>query len=160
MKILLFILFISFHLSIYATEQFPDLLIIGNDTIYLKSFPLASLGFEVGPFGNDAPNTGCWRGYHATWRLVNYKLYLDSIIACNPLDGTIDPIEYLRSNGYEPVIENGLIFADWYSGKLIKYGKFSWKNKIFLWSHWDEDEIDLDDIILWFDEGYLVLNKL
>jgi len=36
------ILFLSTTYS-FATEQFPDILIIENDTLYLKSFPLEEL---------------------------------------------------------------------------------------------------------------------
>ena len=69
-KILLLFVFFTLVTKCFSTEQFCDLIIIGRDTIYLKSFPLEKLKLSVAPFkyGNvTSPNTGCWRGYIAIW---------------------------------------------------------------------------------------------
>ena len=60
--------------TVLSTEQTPDRLIIGKDTIYLKSFPLEQLRtknkFSEPPFyyygKYSFPSTGCYRGYIAT----------------------------------------------------------------------------------------------
>jgi len=70
-QILIFISILSLTFSSFVTEQEADLLIIENDTIYLKEFPLEKLELEKRPFGNTritAPSSACWRGYKAVWR--------------------------------------------------------------------------------------------
>jgi hypothetical protein len=63
--------------TVFSTEQYPDKLIIGEDTIYLKSFPLENLKLKKAPFDYGAysfPSTGCYRGYVATWQIIDEAL--------------------------------------------------------------------------------------
>ncbi|MFA6705080.1 MAG: hypothetical protein WCS10_02720, partial [Bacteroidales bacterium] len=80
--LLIIILFISIT-KVSATEQFSDLLIIKNDTFFLKTFPLEKLKlklkvkqspFKYGDYG--FPHTACYRGYLATWKIIDNKLFL------------------------------------------------------------------------------------
>jgi len=89
--------------SVFATEQESDLLIIGNDTIYLETFLLEKLNLEKRPFGNTrttAPSTACWKGYRAIWKIIDKKLYLEKIIHCDsdPEKGELDIIELFKVN--------------------------------------------------------------
>jgi len=48
-KIILFT-FLIFSVSVFATQQTPDLLIVGNDTVSLEVFPLKQLKMKYKPF--------------------------------------------------------------------------------------------------------------
>ena len=158
MKLLLFILSSLLPISLYCTEQFSDYLIVNNDTICLKSFPLDELGFNL-PFGDSAPSTACWRGYQAVWVIENDSLFLKEINPCYPdsteYDFTME--KYFLDNGYNPVIIGGKIFADWYTAKIENYFTSAFKNCYYAPSN---EEVDYYDIVLWFENGILVLNRL
>jgi len=124
--------------SSFATDQIHDILIIGRDTICLKSFPLEDLGFTKRPFryGNyDFPGTHCYRGYRATWKVIDKKLYLVEITKADDTQEPIDMVKYFAENNYTPVVIDGLIFADWCSLELspfprcYKYFGCVWKSK-------------------------------
>ena len=118
------ILFISTINLVYSTEQKADFLIIGNDTIYLKSFPLEDLKFHIRPFKYgyfDFPSTACWRGYQATWKVIDNKLFLIEIAKADSTYEKLDIENYFRINNYLPQIINGLIYADWFSADLLPY---------------------------------------
>lgn len=105
-------------------DQRPDLLIIGNDTILLKSFPLEELGFQIRPFlyGNyDFPDEDCYRGYQAVWKVIGNKLFLAEIIKADDTRERIDIRQYFLLNDYIPVVIDGLIFADWFTKDLTSF---------------------------------------
>ena len=126
-KIILTISLIIIAVShLFSTEQKPDLLILGKDTIYLQSFPLEKLEFKIPPFKyGDYPfhTTGCWRGYQAVWTIENDKLYLVEIIRDDSSNQRLNIEKYFADNGYSPKIENGKILADWYTANLEDYFK-------------------------------------
>ena len=104
----------------YFTEQFPDLLVIDSDTFYLVSFPMASAQFKLKD-GMSPPNpsfnTGCWRGYIATWTVKNDSLYLTNMRACS--NTYLDMVNYLYRYEVEHEIKNSQLFAYWYSANLV-----------------------------------------
>ncbi|TRX63176.1 hypothetical protein [Carboxylicivirga sp. M1479] len=110
-----------------ATEQEPDLLIIGNDTLLIKSFPLEDLELKFRPFGltqETAPSTACWRGYRAVWRVENDSIFLEGIISCST-DFSIRPKikeqdinEFLEKNNLKSKLVNKKVFADWFSNNM------------------------------------------
>ncbi|MEP6647888.1 MAG: hypothetical protein ABJC12_12435 [Saprospiraceae bacterium] len=115
----------AFNFSL-TIDQKPDLLIIGQDTLYLKSFPLEDLGFEIRPFKSAevyVPNLDCLREYQATWKVINNKLFLAEIRKDNLTHDKVDIIEFFKENQYTPVVVNGLIFADWVTIQLSTYPK-------------------------------------
>ena len=128
MKRFFILIVISFFAvsTAFSTEQIPDILIIENDTVYLKSFPLDFLRFKnreiTAPFyyKYGFPNTACWRGYVATWKIVENYLLLEKVAKID-CDSTLNIIEYFQSNGYNPKIMNGFVVADWYSDTLKRY---------------------------------------
>ena len=88
MKRFLLIIVVKFFVfsTAFSTEQIADILIIGNDTVYLKSFPLDYLGIKhrilQDPFDYDGysfPHTGCYRGYVATWQVIDKNLLLKKV---------------------------------------------------------------------------------
>ena len=61
----------------WATTQFPDILFLDGQKHFLESLPLEQY------YGPDNPrpvfrwpNTATWRGYIATWEIINNVLYL------------------------------------------------------------------------------------
>ena len=136
--LLIFLFLLSITRYSFSTDQLHDFLIIGKDTICLKTFPLEALGFEKRPFmygSYDFPGTECWRGYQATWKVIGNKLFLIEIVKVNAPNEKVDVIKYFAENNYSPTIINGLIFADWFSLDLrsfprdYKYQGCVWKSK-------------------------------
>ncbi|MEO6130835.1 MAG: hypothetical protein ABIQ02_03230 [Saprospiraceae bacterium] len=110
----------------FTIDQKPDLLIIGKDTLFLRSFPLEDLGFEIRPFKSAdiyVPNLDCLREYQATWKLINNKLFLTEIRKDNKNHDKVDIMAFFKANHYEPIVLNGLVFADWVTIKLSTYPK-------------------------------------
>jgi hypothetical protein len=123
----------------YSIDQRPDLLIIGNDTIMLKSFPLEYLGFKERPFTYgkyDFPGEDCYRGYQAVWKVIDNKLFLADLIKVDDPMTKIDIVEYFTKNEYTPIVIDGLIFADWFTIELtpfprdFKYFGCIWKSHV------------------------------
>jgi len=154
------ILIITFCLnySLFATEQISDRLLIGNDTICLKSFPLEKLELKTRPFKYGKyhfPHTGCWRGYRATWEVIESKLYLIEIEKVDSTQQKLDIKEYFSENGLTYDYLNGKIFAEWYSGNLEKY--FVHYAKDCLYESYAPKKRKTK---LKFSKGILILNKL
>jgi hypothetical protein len=104
-------------------------LIIGKDTIYLKSFPLENLKLKKRPFdygGYGFPSTGCYRGYVATWQIIDENLTLKEVQKMDSVRTQLNIVEYLSDNGYNPTIINGNVVADWYSDTLKYYNYFTY----------------------------------
>lgn len=129
--LLLAILSLSIAFS-FATEQLPDVLIIKNETLYLRSFPLEELRFKEkfkeSPFkyyeNFDFPHTACYRGYVATWKVIDNKLFLIEIVKADSSHQKLNIEDYFDKNGYKPNLVNGHVFADWYSDMLKQYDFF------------------------------------
>ena len=123
MKKFLIVLISFVSIGAYATEQEDDILIIGKDTLYLQYFPLEILQLKEKPFGytrETAPNTACWRGYKAVWRIVNNQLILERILRCSSDKkvGEENIFELFQSNEIPyKKIDSG-IFAEWVTIKL------------------------------------------
>ena len=117
-QILILLAFLTLTINAFATEQEADLLIAGNDTIYLKSFPLDSLQLGKRPFGytrQTAPSTDCWRGYKAIWRIVDDRLYLEKIIRCysDNQQGEENIKSLFEHNIIDFQEKDGMILANW-----------------------------------------------
>ena len=119
----IFILLIT-SLNCFSTEQMPDLLIIDNDTIYLKTFPIEKLEFEKSPFSYGEftfPHTGCWRGYRATWKIIDNKLALIEVEKVDSTHQKLNIVDFFTQNNYSPKFVNGYVYADWFNSKLLIY---------------------------------------
>ncbi|MPL92287.1 hypothetical protein SDC9_38385 [bioreactor metagenome] len=169
-KVLLLIAFIFFSIiNLKATEQVSDLLIIKNDTFFLKTFPLEKLLIEKRikkrPFeyNNDYgfPHTGCYRGYIATWKVIDDKLFLLKVEKEDDTNETIDVSDYFKSIGYTPNLINGFVQADWYSDTLMSYDFFMYyynpKGFYLTDSYYS---IIAKDIQLIFEKGQLIENNI
>ncbi|SNR14733.1 hypothetical protein [Tenacibaculum jejuense] len=168
-RILIFILLINLTFSVFATGQETDLLIIENDTIFLKMFPLEKLELKKRPFNNTratAPSTGCWRGYRAIWRIIDNKLYLEKIIRCysDSKKGELNITELFDNNGIDFKENNGMIFAEWVMEDFYKMdfsiAKF-YKDKLYLYDGWSLKKKKREKFLkLKIENGIIRLNKL
>lgn len=135
------------------THQQGDLLVIERDTSLMFSNPLEAL-FDA---ENARPDeilqvgcevTSCWRGYVATWRLVDNGLHLEGLADCCSdavLSDSLLQVVTRRS------IVNGRIFADWFSGTLILP-----KGERLLYEHMGYGSIYETEILLDIEQGQLV----
>jgi len=142
----------------FSTDQIHDILIVGRDTICLKSFPLEELGFTLRPFkyGNyDFPSTACWRGYQATWKVIGKKLFLVEIVKVDAPQERLDIGKYFAENDYSPTIIDGLIFADWFSMDLRSFPR----DYKYLGCIWKSYRIKKCKSSIRFENGIMVYNK-
>jgi hypothetical protein len=138
-----------------ASPQFPDILIIGQDTVSIYFLPLNELDslrhkvfFENLPKYNAEPGItlNLWRGYQAIWRLENSKLYLIGLM------NNSSSSEILKAT-FRDKFENGKVFADWFSSNLfIKKGPLLRWDGIFGRTYIKEE-------ILKFKKGRLIKRK-
>jgi hypothetical protein len=165
--LLTFTIILIAFLKVFSTEQIPDRLIIGKDTFYLKSFPLEELRvkrklkkapFDYGEF--LFPHTACYRGYVATWKIVDAKLMLIEVGKVDSTNEKLNIIDYLTNNDYIPKIINGFVFAEWYTEKLKRYEMFSGQyryERFYIGKDWMNSDMKIE---LKFENGNLVENLI
>jgi hypothetical protein len=122
LSILLMTLFTS---AGFATSQHPDVLILNGKTYDLYSNPLESFyGEDWRPAFWVAPNTvssGNWRGYVATWEIINDKLYLTKIDSwfCNRRIRTKSGCRRVMLRDlFGAKVVDGKVAATWFSDEL------------------------------------------
>ncbi|NDV64165.1 hypothetical protein [Bacteroides sp. 224] len=105
MKIILFLFAIIMAETLFATPQYGDKLIIGKDTVWIYSYPLEKYFKEkgsrtIGKIEMKVFCTALWRGYVATWKLENNRLFLVKVETgyCNKPPTAISIIEEFGSN--------------------------------------------------------------
>ena len=168
--LILVVIFLA-SLTAFSTEQMPDRLIIGKDTIYLKSFPLDYLRVKhkirKAPFdygdGWGFPHTGCYRGYVATWQIIDDFLTLKEVQKIDSVETQLNIVEYLSANGYNPKTINGYVVADWYSDTLKHYNFFSYNLAYKLDRFYVSKDYLREDnkrIELIFENGKLIKNDI
>ncbi len=124
------LLVITTSFSGYATEQAPDRLVIGEDTLQLHALPLEKWKEQNNwekPFFPDSllgASTGCWRGYIAYWELIDNRLYLTDIFNCN-LRAKADLDALFPGKVYDK-----RVYADWFSDTVTAY-----KGKLIYYEH-------------------------
>ena len=123
-KTLAILILLITNLNCFSTEQISDLLIIDKDTFYLKTFPIEKLEFEKSPFSYGEykfPYTGCWRGYCATWQIIDNKLALIKVEKVDSTHQKLNIVDFFEQNNYSTKYVNGYVFADWFTSKLLIY---------------------------------------
>jgi len=168
MKRLLLILSVNFIIfsTALSTEQIPDILIIGNETVYLKSFPLEQLitknKFKEIPFDYGEysfPSTACWRGYVATWQVIDDTLVLKRVEKLDSANTQLNIIEYLENNGYNPKTKKGYVIADWYS-EILKQYRYNYQyDRYYVAKDYSWGRANLK-IELVFENGKLIENNI
>lgn len=122
---LLVFAFFSLYFGALATEQCPDILYYGGDTLRIDCFPLEYYFEQIGDRPQDlfdsyeGYNTCLGRGYRAFWKLQNDSLFLVELES----SGSAIPIPLTEIFGNK-VVSGKPIFADWFSGQLnIRQGE-------------------------------------
>jgi|GEM_PF-967598 len=118
------ILIILFYVTVFATEQTPDVLIYKSDTIYIETYPFeilmdsdSSIRQRIFRGGDDfCISSGCWRGHVATWTVENDSLFLIDLI-----DGCEEYKFKLAEVFQCDKVINNKVFADWFTGELLEY---------------------------------------
>jgi hypothetical protein len=157
-KLLIALVIFGNSLVCISTPQIPDLLIVGKDTFMLYSFPLASLNIEKYPFdyrGFPFPSTACWRGYQATWKILDNQLILIQVIKVDSTKEKLDIIKYLKENNLSPTILNGFVFADWYSAKFRYFARWDRRLQNYIYAY---SKILFP--VLEIKNGYVIKNHL
>ncbi|MFT4801772.1 MAG: hypothetical protein ACI93N_001547 [Flavobacteriaceae bacterium] len=111
--------------NLFATAQYGDLLIIGNDTSWIYSNPLEEY-FEIKgsrTIGGErliSGSTALWRGYIATWKIQNDSLFL--IRMQTGYRGNSKEIDISKE------FDSDMVFAEWVNsfidmplGALLQY---------------------------------------
>lgn len=91
-KYILTLFFMLPTLLVFATEQYPDLVIFQGRTFYIsgtfdEDFPIYVLTQDES-FAKKLEkisvcySSGCYRGYQATWEIIKGKLYLKELKKC------------------------------------------------------------------------------
>src|SRR5690554_1414545 len=163
-KLLILLAFVLSSLNCFSTIQIPDFLIIEKDTFYLDSFPLERLGFEKSPFSYgefNFPHTGCWRGYRATWKIIDNKLALIEVVKVDSTNQKLDIIDFFNQNNYTSKLVNGYVYADWYTSRLFTCSSLYY----YLHSrfHLEEENpwtMNKKNVQLVFDKGNLKVNRI
>ena len=157
--------FLIFSINVFATQQTPDLLIVGSDTISLEVFPLEQLKMRYRPFGfgvqgKEFASTACWRSYRAIWKIVDNKLFLEKIIQCHNESEEEDIVQLFEKNDIQYQEIDGLIFANWYTISLYKRKDDFYKNRTYLNNGWDRIIKNKKKIILQIENGIVTRNEL
>ncbi|MEQ8414519.1 MAG: hypothetical protein RIB71_08625 [Imperialibacter sp.] len=156
-----YVIFIVGIFSVFCgssrTEQTPDLLVIGGETYFLKSFPLDDLHLRTNFEENDF-NSGCWRNYQATWHVRNDSLFLVKITGCSGSDEISMPSFFASRTPKLSLNNDSELFAGWYNAVLVHYRIEVTDPKMadrFLWDiDWRTLEAD-EKIVLTFRNGVL-----
>lgn len=120
--LLLTVCFCSFSVSVKATGQAGELIIIGRDTLQMLSSPLerdSILARKVQERRtNKGFSTGLWRGYIGLWRLEEGKLYLEKLLEAD-WEKRQSSWQTINTDGiFDAYQENGRTLAGWYSGDI------------------------------------------
>ena len=118
-----------------ATEQTPDLLIYKSDTIYIDYYPLEILAendtiIATRLIDTTCLSTDCWRQHIGIWKVENDSLFLIGLKDC--CNNKEIPLNKIFN---EKIIQNGKVFANWYSenikagfGKWLEFSEETWKH--------------------------------
>lgn len=126
------------------TAQICDTLVYKNETYGISSEPLESyLKNKELPHKLIAINTACWRGYFASWEIINNRLFLTE------WSGNIQ--------GYQQVDmsylfgDERVVYANWFTGNIyINIGD------IVVYHHFGYSSIYEGQLILEFKFGKLI----
>ena len=125
----LIILLLSVHTIVHATEQIPDKILIENESFNLLGNPLETY-FSLYPEKRPKRgiiSTALWRGYIATFEILNSKLMIENIEVEFQdekrkiiLDGkSVYPFTKRVSALKEIFKDKDSLIADWYSHLLV-----------------------------------------
>jgi len=120
-KTLLVLVILAINLSVYATEQVPDLLYYQDKKFMLNTgwghpSPLQTYFYQNNieyPF--EMLSTANYRGHVATWDIVDNKLFLREI---SIEESKYSPDKFNVKSNNDSLSKKDLVFADWFSGVI------------------------------------------
>ena len=131
------------------TAQFSERLIYRGHEISMCANPLNlwlnSGGVDI-KFGMSS--TACWRGYVGTWKVINDRLYLIGISACDETGKKLKLNDLFPGFGYK-------VFAHWYSGEVRCP-----QGKLLKYVHGGYASTYERDLFLKFTKGVMVADRL
>lgn len=140
--------------NVFGTGQVPDILIFDGEERGIRTNPLNQWFEWTGErtdfleYFQEGACTACWRGYIATWKITNNKLYLEKIQNFSE-NKTMPLTEIWPEKGDQPV------FAEWYSGLLSMP-----EGELLNYVHMGYSSVYARDRLLRIDSGILVDEKL
>lgn len=138
------------------SPQLPDLLKIGNDTIYIYELPIngltksefQTLSDNISKFENGIfVSTNLWRGFQAIWELRENQLYLTDI-------KDTKNSKIILKTSFPKKFKNGMVKADWFSDILVIP-----KDKMLKWDGVFSRTYKKEEI-LYFKKGNLTKREL
>jgi hypothetical protein len=135
-------------LFVFATGQVGDILIYQEDTLVLFSNPLekyldSKTNRTINGYELNMTSTACYRGYQATWEIINDSLFLTKIqIGCYGED----PKYFDLKKEFNTM----KVFASWLSGNIIAP-----KGQQIHYVHSDYESIYESEVVLSFQDGIL-----
>ncbi len=114
--ILLIVFFVS-NLRLFATTQYPDILVDGNDTVAIFCNPLEQYLDKKNKrkFCSEKLNwtsTACYRGYQAIWTIQNDSLFLLKVrIGCGESEDKYFDLK-------KEFKTDKKVFANWFTGEI------------------------------------------
>lgn len=155
MKVLLPFLFIVSLNAFGAdyTGQIAEKIIVKNDTFDLFSLPLRQYLDNHPEVTKDLESndflcsTALWRGYVTYWKLQDDKLYFVDAYVCNQKDKS------LRFKLF-PNNSEGLVFAEWFSGKLNIQ-----KGNVIYYNHTGWERVYEEETVVQMEQGYSKTQK-
>lgn len=106
-----------FTIGAFGTPQMEDVIYFKKNIFNLHSRPLYNIHSErdFKTFFEEEPleSSSCWRGYVATWKISDNRLYLLSIKEC--FGEQTAKLEKIFPNLYT----NNVVPATWFTGELI-----------------------------------------
>ncbi|WP_329805604.1 hypothetical protein [Flavobacterium facile] len=139
MKKYLLLFFVTLPIFVFATEQMPDYLIIGKDTISLISNPLKKY-FESNPLRDKETqivSTNLWRGYVAYFKFEDNKLVVENIYEEQEIINS-DKTHFVSI--YKEIFGEKINFeCNFYSGILVGYsGEITERMKPGFWDIYEK----------------------
>ena len=116
--IFLILVLVSNHSK--ATNQVPDVLFCGKDTLYFHYSPLEKIEgirSEISRLRKDeyVVSSDCLKGFRAEWRIIDDFLYLSDVYDCHSHKKINPLIEELLQTKFT----DGLIKADFVNGEFL-----------------------------------------
>jgi hypothetical protein len=113
MKISITLLLHVFILNCFATNQIEDILYYNNDTLHfyespLEQIPELALKLQAGE-ETFYLSSNCWRGFVATWQILDNQLYLLNVSECISGKNLNPKIEKILNRNFT----DGKMLADW-----------------------------------------------
>ncbi len=137
-------------INVYGTAQKPDILIYENDTLNIFTNPLSDSSSKICKDASFCQkrcrSTNCWRGYVATYKIINKKLYLMNLSDC--CDGKL---KVDLSIAFQDKYDKNGVFISWFNDTI-----YAPRGEVIYYSHMGYETVYQKEIRLILNNGVLV----